>query len=307
MLPTSSKQSPRDSSGQPELRSEYKGITVDDSSSCSRMLAFETRNTDFSVRQSPLRRMFYDHRLSRDFVEHLWSDPDALLRQGRLLSNRPRAQVAVVSVDEGDHPQNSRSIQGPHRIEGQSFPVTQGVLKSYSLAGWLHTLGHLLWVTRAQRCWNHGRRILAAGVSTPRPLALIEERLGPLRFRSFVLTEFTLGVPLDKFVQESSPTPTELDELADKFAAIWCKLGELRLSHGDLYPGNFLVMPDGQLQLIDLDHMCQHWFSHRLSRQRTKEWTYFQKRTLQQPIVWESFQAAVARREANDDVANRRI
>lgn len=254
------------------------------------------RESDLSVRQTVRRRLLYDHRLSEGFVERLWTDPDSLFQQREVLSDRPRSLVSLVDLEWSRSAQELQTLKANDEV-----PVVvpnQGVFKQHRLAGRLHTLGHLFVPTRAHRTWVYGRMILAAGLPTPRPLAMIEDRLGPLRLRSFVLTEFVTGMHLDDFVQETSLSAAQIDQLADQFLAIWHALGDLWLSHGDLHPGNFLVTPDRRLQLIDLDHMSRHGFRHRLVRQRKKDWFQFiRTRPRHQPKAWAEFLEAITRRE----------
>lgn len=273
------------------------GWNIASLSSCRWPVTPTRREANLSDRQSPRRRMLYDQRLSEDFVERLWTNPDSLFQQRKVLSDRPRSLVSLVDLEWNRPAQELQTLKANDNDE-VSVVANLGVFKQHRLAGWLHTLGHLFVHTRAFRTWVFGREILAAGIPTPRPLAMIEERLGPLRFRSFVLTEFVSGTHLDDFVQENSLSAAQLDRLADQFLTIWHQLGDLQMSHGDLHPGNFLVTPDRRLQLIDLDHMSRHWFRRRFARQRKKDWFQFVRtRPRHRPDAWAEFLDAVTRRE----------
>ncbi|MBM3969579.1 MAG: hypothetical protein FJ302_06915 [Planctomycetes bacterium] len=261
-------------------------------------LILERRSADLAIRQSLVRRMIYDCRLSRPLVDRLWNDLDSFAQRGRVLSDRARAQVTAIRLDDGEIQHSSHLPPGPHARRLSQPAIDEGVLKRFRLCGWWHTSGHMFLPTRAQNCWGYGRKLLKVGLLTPRPLAMIEERAGPLRFCSSVLTEFVPGINLDRFVQQTEPSTQELSRLAEDFAEMWFKFGQLRLSHGDFYPGNLLVTPDGRLQLIDLDRMNQHWFRHRHLRQREKDWKCFQERSQQVPALWAAFHAAVLRRES---------
>lgn len=118
----------------------------------------------------------------------------------------PRSLVSLVDLEWNPAAHERQSSQA--NDNGAVFTVAnQGVFKEHRLAGWLHSLGQLFVLTQGFRTWVYGREILAAGIPTPRPLAMIEERWGLLRFRSFVLTEFVTGTHLDDFVQENSLLP----------------------------------------------------------------------------------------------------
>ena len=135
---------------------------------------------------------------------------------------------------------------------------------------------------------------------------MVEDRFGPFRFRSFVLTEHVEGTRLDRFLQQTSLTTTELDQLAAQFAHIWHTLGEMRIGHGDMKASNFLVTPDRQLKLIDLDGTWRHWFDMTFLPRRDRDWLRFMKNWKGQPEVAAAFRAAVARHFDDVAVASRR-
>ena len=254
---------------------------------------FELRGAHVSVKQTPLRRIVYDNRISPELVDRLWTDPDTFIDAGRSLKRDDRTTVTQV----------------PLRDPGSTghFPTTAtGVLKRFHLRDLGHTLTHLLWFTRASRAWVYGREMLEANIGTARPLAMVEDRLGPCRFRSFVLTEHVEGMRLDQFLKRTPLSTTELDQLAAQFAHIWHTLGEMRIGHGDMKATNFMVTPDRQLKIIDLDGTWRHWFDVTLLPRRDRDWLRFMKNWKGQPEVAAAFRAAVARHFDDVAVASRR-
>lgn len=243
---------------------------------------FELRGAHVSVKQTPFRRIVYDNRISQELVDRLWADPDSFLEAGQSLKNDDRTVVARVPLR---HPETN----------GWFSTTATGVLKRLNLRGFGHTLTHMLWFTRAARAWVYGREMLEAGINTARPLAMVEDRIGPLRFRSFVLTEHVEGTTLTRHLQNSQLSTSELDRLASQFAHIWHTLGEMRIVHGDLKACNFLVTPEGQLKLIDLDGTLRHWFDVSFLPLRDRDWLRFFKNWKGQPEVAAAFRAAVAR------------
>lgn len=243
---------------------------------------FELRGAHVSVKQTPLRRIVFDNRISSELVDRLWNDPDAFIDAGQSLKRDDRTTVARVP------------LRAPGSI-GQ-FPTTAvGVLKRFHLRDLGHTLSHLMWFTRASRAWVYGREMLEAKIGTARPLAMVEERIGPCRFRSYVLTEHIEGTRLDRFLQQTQLTTAELDQLASQFAHIWHTLGEMRIGHGDMKASNFLVTPDRQLKIIDLDGTWRHWFDVTFLPRRDRDWLRFMKNWKGRPEVGAAFRAAVAR------------
>jgi len=101
-----------------------------------------------------------------------------------------------------------------------------------------------------------GHRLGFLGITTPRPLALIERRLGPLRGRAWIVVEYCAGESLAAhfapFIETDLPA-LELQAVSDLFG----KLAAARVSHGDLKASN-LLWHENRVCLIDLDATRQH-------------------------------------------------
>ncbi len=255
---------------------------------------FELRGANVSLKQSPFRRIVFDSQLASQVVDRLWDDPDEFLAAGQVLTQDDHGAVARVPV------------KAP-TADGHFRNTAVGLLKRFNLRGVAHTLTRLLLFTRGSRSWTYGREMLDAGVGTARPLAMVEDRLGPLRFRSFVLTEQVEGTPLPEFLATTTLNSLELDRLAGQFARIWHTLGELRIVHGSMHASNFLVTPDRQLKLINLDGTWRHWFDLTFLHRRDRDWLRFMKAWRGQPEFGAAFRAAVARHFEEVQLAQRKI
>jgi|GEM_PF-522784 len=254
---------------------------------------FELRGANVSLKQSPFRRIVFDSQLAAQVVDRLWDDPAEFLAAGQVLSQDDHGAVARVPV------------KAP-TADGHFCNAAVGVLKRFNLRGVAHTLTRLLLFTRGSRSWTYGREMLDAGVETARPLAMVEDRLGPLRFRSFVLTEQVEGTPLPQFLATTPINSLELDRLAGQFARIWHTLGELRIVHGSMHASNFLVTPDRQVKLINLDGTWRHWFDLTFLHRRDRDWLRFMKAWRGQPEFGAAFRAAVARHFEEVQVAQQK-
>ena len=243
---------------------------------------FELRGANVSVKQSPFRRLVFDSQLASQVVERLWDDPDELLAAGQTVMQDDFGAIARIPV------------KGPAN-DGHFKHNAIGLLKRFNLRGVVHSLTRLLLFTRGSRSWTYGRELLDAGVGTARPLAMVEDRLGPFRFRSFVLTAEVEGTPLPEFLEKTTLNTLELDRLAGQFARIWHTLGELRIVHGSMHASNFVVTPDRQLKLINLDGTWRHWFDLTFLHRRDRDWLRFMKAWRGQPELGAAFRAAVAR------------
>lgn len=136
------------------------------------------------------------------------------------------------------------------------------VIKRYNLKNLLHFLERCWRPSRAWHSWREGHRLHFLGISTPAPLALIEERVGPLRRRAFLVCEYCPGRSLLELL---SPDREPDDDVARAIVSLFSSLYALRISHGDLKATNLLVH-DGKLFVIDLDAVRQHRSQHSYAR-----------------------------------------
>lgn len=158
------------------------------------------------------------------------------------------------------------------RITGRDSDL---VVKRYNIKHWRHGLSRALRRSRAWVAWQNANMLALLGVSTPQPLALLEHRLGPLRRSAYLISTYSLGVPLQDWLRQQGEAvvPDWLDRaLLDIFAA----LAAARISHGDLKASNFLVEDtDRRVQLIDLDAMRLHRCGWRFRRARRRDLARF--------------------------------
>lgn len=159
-------------------------------------------------------------------------DPDAWLEKGEALKRGRTATLARVEV-------NGRQL----------------VIKRYNIKGAGHALSRCWRPSRAWHAWLEGHRLQFLGIATPRPLALVEHRFGPLRGRAWLITEHCPGENLDTHLAGSLKTPPDATVAA--IGRLFDQLAEARISHGDLKATN-LLWHDGKVHLVDLDAMQQH-------------------------------------------------
>ena len=159
-------------------------------------------------------------------------DPDAWLEKGKPLKRGRTATLA--------------------RIEISGRPL---VIKRYNIKGAGHALSRCWRPSRAWHSWIEGHRLQFLGIATPRPMALVERRFGPLRGRAWLVTEFCPGINLTEHFADKLDTPP--DEEIAALGLLFKQLDEARITHGDLKATN-LLWHEGKIWLIDLDAMKQH-------------------------------------------------
>ncbi len=159
------------------------------------------------------------------------ASPDEAISAGRTLKDGGKSTVACVLVDDR--------------------PL---LVKRYNLKGLGHALGRALRPSRAWHSWRAAHRLQFFGIPTPAPLALVEERLGPLRRRAWLVSEYCPGANLlSHLVADREPPAAEGQAISQLFAA----MHRARITHGDLKAMN-LLWHAGQVWLIDLDDLVQH-------------------------------------------------
>lgn len=170
-------------------------------------------------------------RSERGRLDAILNAPDLSIANGKLLKDGRTCTVALA--------------------ETSGNPV---VVKRYNLKNFGHTISRLWRPSRAWHSWLSGHRLAFHGIATPAPLALLEERYGPLRRRAFLLTDFCPGQNLLEHLD-----PNQAPALAEATAitTLFQTLHRIKVSHGDLKATNLLWHND-RIFVIDLDAMTQH-------------------------------------------------
>lgn len=183
--------------------------------------------TRFSCRRSFMRfevcERSFDSPAMRDFLKDL----DGAIARGHLLKDGHSATVA--------------------RVDSPCGPL---VVKRYNIKNGWHRLRRMFRRSRAWVSWANSHRLDFLGIKTVKPVALVEERFGPLRSRAFFVTEYV-----------HAPDASTLEEpMEDQVRAIVDLLKSLSMagvSHGDLKATNLLLSDEGAV-ILDLDSMTEH-------------------------------------------------
>jgi len=170
-------------------------------------------------------------RTEAQWLAPLVDDPDRWLAAGRMLKDGGTCTVTLAE------------------IEGRRV-----VIKRYNIKSTGHALSRFWRPSRAWHSWVEGHRLHFLGIATPRPLALVERRFGPLRGRAWLVTEYCGGPDLLAHL-DAQHEPPEAE--GTSLRALLGGLHRERISHGDLKATNLLW--DGErVTIIDLDAMRQH-------------------------------------------------
>lgn len=204
--------------------------------------------------------------LDSGWVERFRASPDGLMVRSELLKDGNSATVARCAW-------GSRSV----------------VVKRYNIKSTGHRLRRMFRPTRAANAWRAAHLLKMAGIKTPEPLLLMEQRRGPLRGVSYLVTEDAGGAEMLDVYQKREPTSAELDDVRDIFRV----MRELRLCHGDFKARNFLVTEKG-VELIDLDVFHEVGSHSRFYACAKKDKERFLRNWYAQPAMEARFKALLA-------------
>lgn len=132
----------------------------------------------------------------------------------------------------------------------------QLVCKRYNIKNIGHALSRAFRASRGSASWRNAHHLLDCGIATARPIALYEQRYGPLRSKTWLFMEKITGADPLKILTENSMTD-EADILVESFVQLFRKMVLEQISHGDMKITNF-IFSQNRLYVIDLDSMKAH-------------------------------------------------
>ncbi len=171
------------------------------------------------------------------------ADPDAFMARGTLLKAGNTATVVKSEI-------NGRAV----------------VIKRYNIKNWRHALARCLRPTRAMHSWVHAHLLEIIGIHSLVPVALLEQRFGPLHGKAYFICEW-IGAP--DLLSQASDAPLSTQEAA-ALSSLLMQMQKCQLSHGD-FKANNLLLDRGDIAVIDLDAMRRHCSSHRFARAFNKD------------------------------------
>jgi len=210
---------------------------------------------------------YFRHRRQRKFLKKIFRDCSAFLcnRSVRrfVVCDRDMASASMLEfladpdaslaladsqyLKQGNTCTLWRTRIGPHEL----------VVKRYNIKGIRHRISRLFRTTRAAVSWQNAHRLEMCGILTPKPVALVEQRFGPLRGRAWYVSEYVQGNDAQVLCASSSDRPVDVQAAATSVVALLKRMAHCRISHGDMKGNNFILSKQGAA-VIDLDAMKQH-------------------------------------------------
>jgi len=183
-----------------------------------------------------------------DFIEQL----DRLMGAGSILKNGKTCYVSRLTWNGNDI-----------------------VVKRYNHKGLFHSLRHTIKGSRARSCWIHGHRLGMLNISTPKPLAYIEQRKGLLIWKSYLVTEYIQGQKLHDFLRDERVNQERRSSVMQQVKELLDRLGKHHIIHGDLKHTNILITKNGPV-LTDLDSVQVHKYNWTYRIKRAKDLAHFE-------------------------------
>jgi tRNA A-37 threonylcarbamoyl transferase component Bud32 len=167
-------------------------------------------------------------------------------------------------------------------VEGVSV-----VVKRYNIKNFWHGVSRAFRQTRAAKSWANAFRLNILGISTPKPIALIEKRWWGLRGKAYFLSEY-LDAPdaHDYFakIKNKKLQTVAIRNIVDLFY----RMHLLKLSHGDMKSSNIKILGENP-SLIDLDSMRQHRCDFFALKAHVQDLQRFMQNWQAQPALYNMF------------------
>lgn len=180
------------------------------------------------------RLALYNKTLWTPALNVLIEQPDALMKDAVMLKDGDSTTVVAITLDGRDW-----------------------VIKRYNLKNPFYALSRLLRPSRAWHCWASAFSLADAGIATPAPLLMLEQRWGPLRRQAWFVSERVAGQDLLRVLEFETPESPKWQQALKQFDQLFLLMQQNRLIHGDMKATNF-ILQDGagtepRLQVLDLD------------------------------------------------------
>lgn len=171
-----------------------------------------------------------------DLLATIFADPDLAMEKGELLKDEGKTSLAKVS-------------KGGVEL----------VIKRYNIINTWHAITRGLRISRAHRCWVYAHLFKEFRLDTPEPVAMIEERQGPIRRRAYYIMRYRTGLLGRSAVTNANSLQIEryLGCLVNDLQQLY----DRKITHGDLKDTNWLWDKNRWIWL-DLDATRQYRLRH---------------------------------------------
>lgn len=180
--------------------------------------------------------IIYDRQYESSQFQHLLLNPDAYVDNPEALVLKAGRSSTVVKVV----------------VDGREL-----VIKRYNIKNVWHGLRRCLRATRAQKSWRVSQQLYASGITTPKPVAFIENTFLGFRGKSYFIMDYLAGQHLESYFSDHKNNMQACERMAKHSLDLLRNLTKLRITQGDLKMTNMLVANDTPY-LIDFDGAMEY-------------------------------------------------
>jgi tRNA A-37 threonylcarbamoyl transferase component Bud32 len=223
--------------------------------------------TPFKCTKSLTRFEIVNRKYDSPEMRRALANPDPYLSEGSFLKQGNTCTVAAITVD------NRRFV-----------------IKRYNIKNTWHGVKRAFRETRAAISWRNAHRLMIYGIRTARPIALLENRIGPVRLTCYIVTEHVEGVSSFDYFRSAKVTLDKKKLVAERIVSVLDALARFGLSHGDTKATNFIIAA-GEPVLMDLDAMREWKSTWAFRKACVKDVRRFMRNWEDRPDLMEMFQA----------------
>ena len=146
------------------------------------------------------------------------------------------------------------------------------IVTRYAGEGWRHWLQRGLLPSKALLAWGNALGLFGVGIATPTPIAMIEQRFGPLRGMSYYVSEYCEGVAANQFLQSNTEYVEYGAQVREAINHLTEKLHAAGYTHA-AWSLNSILLVDLQPLVMDIDQL-QHFTgpSQRFTEAKNRDW-----------------------------------
>ncbi|MBU0545038.1 MAG: hypothetical protein KKH97_06850 [Proteobacteria bacterium] len=228
-------------------------------------------STSFICDKSIRRYMICGRTYYNDAMADFLNNPDAMLKNGRRLKDGNSSTVFLIE------------------LSGRLL-----VVKRYNMKNMWHAFRRSYRQSRAWVSWRNAHLLKSVGVNTPNPVAMMENRLGPLRSISYILTEYVDGTDIHHLLNSDKAGETDLPGLVRQFGELLMKFASSSISHGDFKATNFIFSDKG-LFIADLDAVRSHRLKWKFKKAFQKDLVRLMQNWKNSPHIATIFQDEISK------------
>ncbi len=197
----------------------------------------------------------------RDLRKFIICRREYLSSEMKIFLNDPEEYLSAGTCRFFKKAPSEATTVGVVSVNGKKF-----VVKRYNIMGFWHGVKNNFRQSRAFRSWKNSHYLEQHNIGTPKPVAALIERFGPIRGRSYFIAEYVEGAQGRYLFAKDSKPQKEWEKMFAGVAKLLEKLYAAGITHDDFQKSNMIFVEETPV-LLDLDHMRIHccnnfWFRY---------------------------------------------